>query len=426
MKPMRATVVPTLIVVLTALQVVPTAAQVPAPQMLEVDGRSMRALTVGLDARQPGQPVVVFESGAGTPLENWASVLPGVTEFAPAVTYDRFGIGQSARDDERPTPQRRVAHLQALLTALDVPPPYVLVGHSWGGPLIRFFAGAYPDEVVGMVYVDPTDAELTQDDWVAVFESIGGGVAQYDEFIAVQKQFYAQAPPGIQDEMDVVFAFLESDLASRAVPPSPNVPIAVLLAAKYEPLPPGLELSFEYKSFHAAWVRQRIQRFSEWVLEAPEATLALATHAGHYIHNDDAALVVEAIRRVSFPSIAPQLVKAVDGGGAAALAETYHTLQSYYPTERFDEVLLNTLGYALLREGRVDDAIATFELNAGEYSGAANPHDSLGDAYSAAGRLDEAMESYGRAVELGEAQGHPSLSVFQANFKRVSQQLKEE
>jgi pimeloyl-ACP methyl ester carboxylesterase len=394
--------------------------------MVEIDGHSMRALTVGLDARQPGHPVVVFESGAGTPLENWASVLPGVTEFAPAVAYDRLGIGQSARDDERPTPQRRAAQLHALLTTLEVPPPYVLVGHSWGGPLIRFFAGAYPDEVVGMVYVDPTDAELTQDDWVAVFESIGGGVAQYDEFIAVQKQFYAQAPPGIQDEMDVVFAFLESDLASRAVPPSPNVPIAVLLAAKYEPPPPGIALSFDYKSYDAAWDRQRIQRFSEWVLEAPEATLALATHAGHHIHDDDAALVVEAIRRVSFPSIAPQLVKAVDGGGAAALAETYHTLQSYYPTERFDEDLLNTLGYALLREGRVDDAIATFELNADEYSGAANPHDSLGDAYSAAGRLDEAMESYGRAVELGEEQGHPSLSVFQANFERVSQQLEEE
>jgi pimeloyl-ACP methyl ester carboxylesterase len=394
--------------------------------MVEIDGRSMRALTVGLDAHQPGQPVVIFESGAGTPLETWSSVLIGVSAFAPAVAYDRFGIGQSARDDERPTPQRRVAHLQALLAVLDVPPPYVLVGHSWGGPLIRFFAGAHPDEVAGMVFVDPTDAEMTRDDWVAVFESIGAGAAQYDEIMAVQKQFYAEAPPGIQDEIDVAFAFMESDLGSRAVPPSPNVPIAVLLAAKYEPPPPGIVLSFDYKSFNVAWVRQRIQRFSEWVLEAPEATLTLATHAGHYIHDDDAALVVEAIRRVSFPSIVPQLVRAVDGGGAAALAETYHTLQSYYPTERFDENLLNTLGYALLADGRVDDAIATFELNAGEYPEEANPHDSLGDAYSAAGRLDEAMDSYGRAIELGEEQGHPSLSVFQANFERVSQQLEEE
>ena len=43
---------------------------------------------------------------------------------------------------------------------LDVDPPYVLVGHSWGGPLILYYAGRYPHDVVGMVYLDPTEPDL--------------------------------------------------------------------------------------------------------------------------------------------------------------------------------------------------------------------------------------------------------------------------
>jgi Flp pilus assembly protein TadD len=149
----------------------------------------------------------------------------------------------------------------------------------------------------------------------------------------------------------------------------------------------------------------------------------LATHAGHYVHHGDPALLVDAIHRVVFPGIPRQLRETLASGGD--VGEAYRTLARRYPPERFDEGLLNTLGYELLREERVDDAVAVFELNVAEYPDAANPYDSLGDGYSAAGRLEEAQVSYARAVEVAEQTGHPNLPTYRANLERVTQQFEQ-
>jgi pimeloyl-ACP methyl ester carboxylesterase len=100
-----------------------------------------------------GNPTVIFEAGAGGPLEVWARIQPEVSKFTRTVSYDRAGNGLSKKG---PTPRdgRHVAtELHTALHNAHVPPPYSLVGHSLGGPYIRVFAGMYPDEVAGMVLV---------------------------------------------------------------------------------------------------------------------------------------------------------------------------------------------------------------------------------------------------------------------------------
>jgi Flp pilus assembly protein TadD len=83
--------------------------------------------------------------------------------------------------------------------------------------------------------------------------------------------------------------------------------------------------------------------------------------------------------------------------------EAYEALKVRYPPEQFDEYVLNRLGHDLLRDGRVDEAIAVFELNVREYPDAWRPRDSLGDAYRAAGDRERAIESYRKSVELNPA-----------------------
>jgi CubicO group peptidase (beta-lactamase class C family) len=90
---------------------------------------------------------------------------------------------------------------------------------------------------------------------------------------------------------------------------------------------------------------------------------------------------------------------AAEGGVEAAILH-YHRMKATYPPEAFDEFLLNTLGYWLLRADRVQDAIAIFELNVAEYPDASNPYDSLGEAYLAAGDTARAVSSYEKSVEL--------------------------
>ena len=68
-------------------------------------------------------------------------VFAELATLAPVVAYDRAGNGQSPADGQPATPAHIAARLHALLGAAGIPPPYVLVGHSWGGPLILHVRG---------------------------------------------------------------------------------------------------------------------------------------------------------------------------------------------------------------------------------------------------------------------------------------------
>ncbi|MBT8397204.1 MAG: alpha/beta hydrolase, partial [Gemmatimonadetes bacterium] len=104
-------------------------------RIVDVEGSATRVFTLGLEERQSGEPVLVLFSGGGSPLEAWGDWIGRISSVAPVVSYDRPGIGESPFDGIDPTPNRVVEHAHALLAILDVPPPYILVGHSWGGPL---------------------------------------------------------------------------------------------------------------------------------------------------------------------------------------------------------------------------------------------------------------------------------------------------
>ncbi len=112
-------------------------------------------------------PSVIFESGIGSTSQNWATIQESVSEFAHTVSYDRLGLGWSTAAVSERIPSEVVKELRAMLQAAGIAPPYVLVGHSFGGLVVRYFAAEYPDEVVGAVLVDA----MRTDEWPPVDES---------------------------------------------------------------------------------------------------------------------------------------------------------------------------------------------------------------------------------------------------------------
>jgi len=407
----------------------PVAAQAPSPRMVEVEGDSMRVRTAGFEHLKNGQPVVLFQSGAWEAIDTWGPVFMDVAAFAPVVAYDRRGIGQSEWDGKPQTPGRVAKQLQALLDEVEAPPPYVLVGHSWGGWLIRDFAGHYPEEVAGLVYVDPSDFTRGRTEALATFREIG--VANPDSALKNFRQElrsrWSEAPPSLAAEGAVSDSLRKVKPEKRGLLPAPEVPVAVLLTGERNlnvtlP-PPGMEFGFNWEDYLEARTRQRIEKMDDWALESPDGLFVVSKRAGHYVHHDAPDLVIEAIHHVLFPGVSRQLREALAEGGEEALTDTYHSLKRRYPPERFDQGLLNELGYTLLRMEQVENAIVVFELNAQEYPEAPNPYDSLGDAYRAAGRLEAAKQQYERAVAMAEEQGHPGLETFRANLKQVTKQL---
>lgn len=268
-------------------------------QMVEVDGHAVRVQALGLERREEGEPVVVFEAGAGNPLEVWELVLPHVAGSASVVAYDRAGLGRSDWDGAVPTPQHVAQRLRRVLDEIGAGPPYVLVGYSWGGPLVRHFAGTYPEEVVGLVYVDPGPI-VTQPlaENLAPFEAIGAGREGYEALWSQVAAAYQQAPPAMRAEFEVFHGLMEREVTDRGLLPVPAVPAAVIVAGKYAPPPSFLHLPYDPRAHFEADVRHKIERLSEWALESPRGTLVVSNASSHGILGEEPDIVVWTVQRV--------------------------------------------------------------------------------------------------------------------------------
>ena len=135
-------------------------------RMVDVgNGRRMYVSDMGRAMRDG--PTVIFESGIAATSQNWLRVQEVVAAYARAVSYDRSGLGWSSPSDSERTPSNIARELRDMLRHAKIPGPYVLVGHSFGGLVVQRYAAEYPDEILGVILVDPMRVE----DWPPVNET---------------------------------------------------------------------------------------------------------------------------------------------------------------------------------------------------------------------------------------------------------------
>jgi pimeloyl-ACP methyl ester carboxylesterase len=113
------------------------------------DGRSLY-----LHCEGRGSPTVILETGFGGNSNDWSEVQGPLARATRTCAYDRAGLGNSLPMPGIHDAAADVGALSQLLEAARIPPPYVLVGHSYGGLLMRLFAHASPLVTVGLVLVD--------------------------------------------------------------------------------------------------------------------------------------------------------------------------------------------------------------------------------------------------------------------------------
>jgi len=125
--------------------------------MIDVGGRQLYLECVG-----SGSPTVVLEAGLGGTSDVWTSVLQDLGRRTRTCAYDRAGLGASDAVAGVHDARTEISDLEKLLDRAGLEPPYVLVGHSYGGLLARLFASAHTDQVAGVVFVDAMGRDATR------------------------------------------------------------------------------------------------------------------------------------------------------------------------------------------------------------------------------------------------------------------------
>lgn len=127
----------------------------PIGKMIDVGGYKLHMVDQGF-----GGPTVVIDAGAGCNCLDWSLVQPEIAKFTRVITYDRAGYAWSEASPLDRTSENIVEELRTLLFNAQIPGPYLLVGHSFGGNNMRLYATKYPEEVVGVVLVDSAHEDL--------------------------------------------------------------------------------------------------------------------------------------------------------------------------------------------------------------------------------------------------------------------------
>lgn len=271
-------------------------------QKVKVNGIDFNVYLKGIENRMKNTPVIVFENGLGVDLGNWNKVINQISEFAPVVAYDRTGIGKTEKVYKLPTIQFVNENLHTLLETLKIPPPYILVGHSFGGVYIRSFAGFYPDEVVGLVFIDPADFTETKDDWNNIFRTMGISEEKIEEMI--QRRLYQpsqidSANYGPWAEGQVLKELRKSDFKEISNLPLPHVPIYFFVGGKFDVPVERRSKDFDQEAFFHVKNNSNMERWKKIIYSSDKGgALIYLTNSGHYIQWDEPLSVIKNIEIV--------------------------------------------------------------------------------------------------------------------------------
>jgi pimeloyl-ACP methyl ester carboxylesterase len=258
-------------------------------------GRSLYLRCVGR-----GTPTVILESGIHDSSDVWTlsdakppvvgspTVLSGVARYTHVCMYDRPGTirytnppALTTRSSPAPMPrtvQSMAADLHALLRKAGVPGPYLLVAHSYGGLIVRYYAQKYPRDVAGMVLVDAFGTNIKR--------LFGRLWSRYEHLLNF---------PGVPLENDPGWETVDADGAIRAINNAklPRMPLAVI--SKTEPFAtaPGTPKALTGK-LEQVWPEVQ----SSLVNLEPFTPHIFATGSDHYVEINDPDITISVIRLI--------------------------------------------------------------------------------------------------------------------------------
>lgn len=258
----------------------PRTPDVPEPEPLpsrivEVDGRGKHLVEVGT-----GEMTVVLESGIGDDHQVWRSVQQALGDHARVVSYDRAGLGLSEATSSARTPLAMADELHDLLEAAGYAPPYVLVGHQAGAFTVRAFEARFPEDVIGLVLVDPSHPD--EDARYAAVDAEG-----WEQYIEKKSAFFSMiSGPAAREFQGYVDALQDDAFPATGL----DRPVIVLSGQRPAEVPrwigeseAGLKAK---KMLHQSLADELNGEFVE------------STQSTSYLQFEDPDLVIEAVKKI--------------------------------------------------------------------------------------------------------------------------------
>ncbi len=250
-----------------------------------------------------GRPVVVIDTGVGDPAARWYAFQDQVAPITRVCTYDRAGYGVS---DPGPMPrhsQQMADELQRLLENAGVRGPYVLVGHSLGGLNVQVFAARYPDQVAGLVLLDPTPlAFITGQAFPDLYEMLAQQTADFQQMTeAARQSASADAGQTPDAEVQAKVAYLEAIASEHAMLMAESA-AQVAGIASFGDLPlvvvgsdqPNPAFGEQAQAFQQFWIAQS----KALATKSTHGSFVLTPESSHYLHEDAPNLVRDTIRHM--------------------------------------------------------------------------------------------------------------------------------
>lgn len=236
-----------------------------------------------------GEPTIIFITGKGREQKDFRKVYNKLKKTNQIFAYDRAGLGKSELIRNERRVDTMAFELHELLVKEKIKPPYILVGQSLGGYIMRCFVNMYPEIVSGMVFVEPAHEyefknglEIRNDSDKVVFRD------EFKNYLKAEgrtKGHHAESKECF-DFDSLGFSTNQRIVKDLKLPAT--IPITVLIARKTDADNDYIDKEMEY----------RLNYFEKWKSINPQTKIISTFKSGHFIELDEPHLVIDEINEM--------------------------------------------------------------------------------------------------------------------------------
>lgn len=236
-----------------------------------------------------GEPTIVFLTGKGRSQTDFKKVYTKLKKTNQIFSYDRAGLGKSEVIRNERRVDTMAFELHELLVKAKVKPPYVLVGHSLGGSIMRCFASMYPETVAGMVFVEPAYEEEFR--YGLAIRSDSDKVVFRDEFksyLRTKSKVKGQKEESKESFDFDTLGFSTNQKIVKNLKLPTTIPITLLIS-----MSPDVENAYIERE-----LKFKLDFFEKWKNINPNTKIVTTYKSGYFIQKNEPRLVVDEINEI--------------------------------------------------------------------------------------------------------------------------------